>query len=163
MQVNVLGGQTLAKKKSQAAGATCMTIYRPATGFKARTFELWVLNRWDLNFCVCNPLLRGVDTQYVVEAVAVQALVGTVRRNNSFTIRYIKTAVEYMSDLMGFVCYCQAVSSSQRALTVIFRVLRLCRRTLGERSFQYIGPVIWNSLPFFLSGMPRHSPLSSQN
>ena len=32
--------------------------------------------------------------------------------------------------------------------TRIFRVPRVCRRTLGERSFQYIGPVIWNSLSF---------------
>ena len=37
----------------------------------------------------------------------------------------------------------------------------MCRRTLGERSFQYIGPVIWNSLS--LLSMSRHSPLSSQN
>ena len=27
-------------------------------------------------------------------------------------------------------------------------MLHCCRRTLGERSFQYIGPVIWNSLSF---------------
>ena len=32
----------------------------------------------------------------------------------------------------------------------IFCVPRVCRRTLGERSSQYIGPVIWNSLPFFV-------------
>ena len=32
--------------------------------------------------------------------------------------------------------------------TRIFRVPRVCRRTLGERSLQYIGPVIWNSLSF---------------
>ena len=31
---------------------------------------------------------------------------------------------------------------------LICRVPRMCRRTLGERSFQYIGPVIWNSLSF---------------
>ena len=34
--------------------------------------------------------------------------------------------------------------------TRIFRVPRMGRRTLEERSFQYIGPVIWNSLPLFL-------------
>ena len=41
-------------------------------------------------------------------------------------------------------------SSSLRSAsdTRIFRVPRVCRRTLWERSFQYIGPVIWNSLPF---------------
>ena len=38
--------------------------------------------------------------------------------------------------------------------TRIFRVLRVGRRTLGERSFQYTGPVIWNSLPLSV----RHSP-----
>ena len=32
--------------------------------------------------------------------------------------------------------------------TRMFRVPRVCRRTLGERSFQCIGPVIWNSLSF---------------
>ena len=32
--------------------------------------------------------------------------------------------------------------------TRISCVPRVCRRTLGERSFQYIGPVIWNSLSF---------------
>ena len=32
------------------------------------------------------------------------------------------------------------------------------RRTLGERSFQYIGPVIWNSLPVsVVSGIRLHS------
>ena len=31
---------------------------------------------------------------------------------------------------------------------LIFRVLGVRRRTLGEIYFQYIGPVIWNSLPF---------------
>ena len=36
---------------------------------------------------------------------------------------------------------------NQTKYTRIFRVPRLCR-TLGETSFQYIGPVIWNSLPF---------------
>ena len=43
--------------------------------------------------------------------------------------------------------------SSSRSLrsasdTRIFRVSRVCRGTLGGRSFQYIGPVIWNSLSF---------------
>ena len=37
--------------------------------------------------------------------------------------------------------------------TRMFRVPRVGRRTLGERSFQYIGPVIWNSLPLSV----RHS------
>ena len=35
----------------------------------------------------------------------------------------------------------------------IFRVPRMGRRTLGERYFQYIGPVLWNSLPLSV----RHS------
>ena len=30
----------------------------------------------------------------------------------------------------------------------IFHVPKVCRRILGERSFQYNRPVIWNSLPF---------------
>ena len=46
--------------------------------------------------------------------------------------------------------YCKMFSRSLRSAsdTRIFRVPRVCRRTLGERSFQYIGPIIWNSLPF---------------
>ena len=46
--------------------------------------------------------------------------------------------------------YCKMFSRSLRSAsdTRIFRVPRVCRRTLGERSFQYIGPVIWNSLSF---------------
>ena len=37
--------------------------------------------------------------------------------------------------------------------TPIFCVPRLDRRTLGGKSFQYTGPVIWNSLPLSV----RHS------
>ena len=44
-------------------------------------------------------------------------------------------------------CLCSASD------TRIFRVLRVGRMTLGERSFQYTGPVIWNSLPLSV----RHS------
>ena len=40
----------------------------------------------------------------------------------------------------------ETVTSFKYSDTRIFRVPRVCRRTLGERSFQYIGPVIWNTL-----------------
>ena len=45
---------------------------------------------------------------------------------------------------MGFAAFAVKSASDTR----IFCVPRVCRRTLGERSFQYIGPVIWNSLSF---------------
>ena len=41
--------------------------------------------------------------------------------------------------------FCSPCSASD---TKIFSVPEVCRRTLGERSFQYIRPAIWNSLSF---------------
>ena len=35
-----------------------MAIYGPDPGFKGGTFELWVLNRWDLNFSVGSSPLQ---------------------------------------------------------------------------------------------------------
>ena len=52
MQVNGPEGYKLARKNSLAVGVACMAIYRPAPGFKGRTFTLWVLNSWVFNFCV---------------------------------------------------------------------------------------------------------------
>ena len=40
-------------------GVAYMAINIPAPGFKERTFELWVLNRWVFNFYVCSTPLRG--------------------------------------------------------------------------------------------------------
>ena len=56
------------------------------------------------------------------------------------------TAPPYVSKLL----YLSSSSPSLRSAsyTWTFCGPRVCRRTLGERSFQYIGPVIWNSLPF---------------
>ena len=56
------------------------------------------------------------------------------------------TAPLYLSELLHL--YSPSRSLRSAADTRIFRVPRVCRRTLWERSFQYIGPVIWNSLPF---------------
>ena len=37
-----------------------MAIYGPTPGLKGRTFELWVLNTWVFNFCICStPLWNG--------------------------------------------------------------------------------------------------------
>ena len=55
------------------------------------------------------------------------------------------TAPPYLSELLHL--YFPSPSLRSASDTRIFRVPRVCRRTLGERSFQYIGPVIWNSLP----------------
>ena len=62
MQVNGPEKQKLAREKSLAVGVACMATYRPVPGFKGRTFELWVLNRLDLNVCVCNSPLQGGET-----------------------------------------------------------------------------------------------------
>ena len=48
------------REKIPGSRLTCMAIYLPARGLKGRTFELWVLNRWDLNFCVFFSQLRGI-------------------------------------------------------------------------------------------------------
>ena len=34
------------RKKPLAVGEACMVIFSPTVGFKGRTFEFWVLNRW---------------------------------------------------------------------------------------------------------------------
>ena len=56
------------------------------------------------------------------------------------------TAPPYLSELLHL--YSPSRSLRSASDTRIFRVPRVCTRTLGERSFQYIGPVIWNSLSF---------------
>ena len=39
---------------------TRLFIYWPAPGFKGKTFELWVLNRWVFNFCVRSTPWQGI-------------------------------------------------------------------------------------------------------
>ena len=56
------------------------------------------------------------------------------------------TAPPYLFELLHL--YSPSPSLRSASDTQIFRVPRVCRGTLGERSFQYIGPVIWNSLSF---------------
>ena len=56
------------------------------------------------------------------------------------------TAPSYLSELLHLYSPSRFLRSASD--TRIFRVPRVCRRTFGERSFQYIGPVIWNSLSF---------------
>ena len=60
-------------------------------------------------------------------------------------------ALPYLSDLLRL--YSPSRSLRSASDTRIFRVSRMGRRTLRERSFQYIGPVLWNSLPLSV----RHS------
>ena len=52
MKVNGPGRWKIARKKFLALG--------PSPGLKRRTFKLWVLNRWDLNFCVRSSPLQGL-------------------------------------------------------------------------------------------------------
>ena len=56
------------------------------------------------------------------------------------------TAPPYLSELLHL--YSPSRSLCSASGTRMFRVPRVCRRTLGERSFQHIGPVIWNSFLF---------------
>ena len=59
MQVNGPEGQKLTRKKSLAVSVVRIAIYRPTPGFKGKTFNRCVLNRWDFNFCVRSSPLRG--------------------------------------------------------------------------------------------------------
>ena len=61
------------------------------------------------------------------------------------------TAPPYRSELLHLYSPFRSLRSASD--TRIFRVPRMGRRTLGERSFQYIGHVIWNSPPLSV----RHS------
>ena len=45
--------------RNLAFSVACLAIYWPTLGFKGRTFELFVLTRWDFNFCVRSSPLRG--------------------------------------------------------------------------------------------------------
>ena len=56
------------------------------------------------------------------------------------------SAPPYLSELLHL--YSPSRSLRSVSDTQIFCVPRVCRKTLGERSFQYIGPAIWNSLSF---------------
>ena len=60
-------------------------------------------------------------------------------------------ALPYLSDLLRL--YSPSRSLRSASDTRIYRVPRMGRRTLVERSFQYIGRVSWNSLPLSV----RHS------
>ena len=55
------------------------------------------------------------------------------------------TALPYLSQLLHL--YSPSRSLRSASDTRNFRVPGMGKRTLGEISFQYIGPVIWNSLP----------------
>ena len=70
------------------------------------------------------------------------------------------TAPPYLSELLHL--YSPSRSLRSASDTLIFRVPRVCRRTLGERSFQYIGPVIWNSLSFSVRHAMSLSSLKSK-
>ena len=61
------------------------------------------------------------------------------------------TVPPYPSALLHL--YSPSCSFRSAADAHIFRVPRMGRRTLGERSFQYLVPVLWNSLPVSV----RHS------
>ena len=55
-----------------------------------------------------------------------------------------------------FIFYFPSCSLRPASETRIFRVVRMSMRNMGERSIQYIGPVIWSSLPLSV----RHSSVA---
>ena len=69
------------------------------------------------------------------------------------------TVPPFLSELLHV--WCASLSLQSASDTRIFRVPRMGKRTLWERSFQYVGPLIWNSLP--LSGIRLRSLLLSKN
>ena len=74
--------------------------------------------------------------------------VWTVRVYNTLRSTFMYTSSTpppHLSELLHL--YSPSRSLRSASDTWIFRVPRMGRRTLGERSFQYIGPVVWNSLP----------------
>ena len=52
-------GRVEIREKSLAVSVACVAIYWPTPGFKGRTFKLYVLTRWDFNFCVRSSHSRG--------------------------------------------------------------------------------------------------------
>ena len=84
----------------------------------------------------------------------------------------ISSRVQYKIALICFhhtspSCFISTLFLALFAQSRIFRGPRMGRRTLGDRSFQRIGPVIWNSLPlwqafvFTLSSKLQLKPTSS--
>ena len=71
-----------------------------------------------------------------------------MQRDRSNTVIAVHMIIFTLFNHAQSILYSPSRSLRSASDTRIFRVPRVCRRTLGERSFQYIGPVIWNSLPF---------------
>ena len=61
--------------------------------------------------------------------------------NYRFLVHLLHTSLNCFISTFLLALFAQAPD------THIFRVPRIGRKTLGERSFQYIGSEIWNSLP----------------
>ena len=85
----------------------------------------------------------------------------SIENSNRLLPHYLQsvTVPPYLFELLHL--YSPSRSLRSASDTWIFRVPRMGRRTLGERSFQYIGPVIWNSLPLSVSSVRHSSSLSS--
>ena len=70
------------------------------------------------------------------------------------------TALPYLSELRHLYSSSRSLCSSMN--THIFCVPRMGGRTLGERSFQYIGLMLWNSLPLSIRHSSSLSSLKSK-
>jgi len=61
------------------------------------------------------------------------------------------TAPKYLSDIVSLYTPSRNLRSATDSR--LFRIPRRNKKTQGQRSFSYLGPVVWNSLPFSV----RHS------
>ena len=86
---------------------------------------------------ICFHIVSGTAAPYLSELLHLYSPSGT--------------APPYLSEMLHL--YSPSRSLRSAADTRIFRVPGMGRRTLGARSFQDFGPVLWNSLPLSV----RHS------
>ena len=99
---------------------------------------------------ICFHIVSGTAPPYLSELLHLYSPSGTAPPYLS-ELRHLYspsgTAPPYLSELR------RLYSPRSASDTRIFRVPRMGRRTLGDRSLQYKGPVFWNSLPLSV----RHS------
>ncbi len=132
---------------------------------------------------MCNALLAGppevLQIQRVINCSAglICKALSTAYINHSFGFRSPLATNQQPSSIKKIAlicfhhtspsCFISTLFLALFAQSRIFRGPRMGRRTLGDRSFQRIGPVIWNSLPlwqafvFTLSSKLQLKPTSS--
>ena len=103
---------------------------------------------------ICFCIDSGTAPPYLSELLHLYSPSGTAPPYLSELLHLYSpsgTAPPYLSEMLHL--YSPSRSLRSAADTRIFRVPGMGRRTLGARSFQDFGPVLWNSLPLSV----RHS------